>query len=108
MIKLRGIFDNFNRMLWPGQFIRNRLILYTMEDAVVIPYMAVQMTQTKPIVFVINDEMIAEQRTVKLGQRENETIIALEGLKAGEKIVTEGQINLSNGKSVTVKKGKST
>ena len=69
MIKLRAIFENANRELWPGQFIRNRLILYTMKDAVVIPYAAVQVTQTNPIVFVLKEDMTVEQRTVKLGQR---------------------------------------
>lgn len=102
MIALRGIFENKNRELWPGQFIRNRLILYTMKNAVIIPYTAVQMTQTNPIVFVVKKDMTVEQRTVKLGQRMDDQVIVLEGVKGGEKIVLEGQINLYNGSKVYV------
>lgn len=102
MIKLRAIFENKNRELWPGQFIRNRLILTTTKDSVMIPYTAVQMTQTKPIVFVVKEDMTVEQRTVKLGQRQDTMVIVLDGVKSGEKIVVEGQMNLYNGSKVFV------
>ncbi len=102
MIKLRAVFENANRELWPGQFIRNRLILYTMKDAVVIPYTAVQVTQTNPIVFVLKDDMTVEQRTVKLGQRQDEEVVILSGVQAGEKIILDGQINLFSGAKVRI------
>ena len=38
MIKLRATFDNEKRELWPGQFVRTRLILSTLPNAVVIPF----------------------------------------------------------------------
>jgi multidrug efflux system membrane fusion protein len=100
MIKLRAIFDNEKRPLWPGQFVRARLILSNVKDAVVIPNASVQMTLTDPIVFVVRSNNTVEQRTVKLGQREGENVIVLEGLKGGEKIVIEGQINLVSGAKV--------
>ena len=102
MIALRAIFENNSRELWPGQFIRNRLILCTMKNAVVIPYTAVQVTQTNPIVFVVNEDMTVEQRTVKLGQRTDDQVIVLSGVKGGETIVLEGQINLYTGSKVYV------
>ncbi len=104
MITLRAIFENTNRALWPGQFIRTRLILYMMPDAVMIPYTALQLTQNGPIVFVLKEDQTVEQRAVTLGQREDPNIIILKGLKAGETIVTEGQINLFGGAKVEVKK----
>lgn len=103
MITLRALFDNNMRELWPGQFIRTRLILYTIPVAVVIPYTAVQLTQTGPVVFVIKDDLTVEQRPVKLGQREDENVIILDGLKGGEKIVIEGQLNLFAGAKVKIK-----
>ena len=102
MIALRAIFPNQNRELWPGQFIRNRLILDTLSDAVVIPYTAIQMTQTGPIAFIVKDDMTVEQRTVKLGQRMDDQVVVLDGIKTGEKIVLEGQINLYSGSKVYV------
>ncbi len=105
MIKLRAIFENKARELWPGQFIRNRLVLYTMKDAVVIPYAAVQVTQTNPIVFVLKDDMTVEQRTVKLGQRQDDDVVILSGIQGGEKIIIDGQINLFSGAKVRMIQG---
>ena len=102
MIKLRAIFENDERQLWPGQFVRARLILSTMPDAVIIPFSAVQMTLSDPIVFIAKDDNTVEQRTVKLGQRDGENVIALSGVKGGEKIITDGQINLYPGAKIFV------
>ncbi len=103
MITLRAIFENENRELWPGQFVRTRLILYTVPDAVMIPYTALQLTQTGPVVFVVKEDQTVEQRAVTLGQREDPGIMVLKGLKAGETLVTEGQLNLFSGAKVEVK-----
>ena len=103
MITLRALFENTKRELWPGQFIRTRLILYTVSDAVIIPYTALQLTQSGPVVFVVKEDKSVEQREVTLGQREDENVIVLKGLAAGEKIVTEGQLNLFNKAYVDIK-----
>jgi RND family efflux transporter MFP subunit len=102
MIKLRAIFHNENRELWPGQFIRNRLIVSDLKNAVTIPFTAVQMTQTDPIVFVVKEDMTVVQRTVKLGQRQDDQVIVLSGIQEGETIVIEGQMNLYSGSKVFI------
>lgn len=94
MIKLRALYQNENRSLWPGQFIRTRLILEELPHAVIIPFTAIQMTQKGPVIFIVKEDMTVEQRFVKLGQRQEADIVILEGVKAGEQIVTEGQLNL--------------
>jgi len=100
MIKLRALFPNGKRELWPGQFIRTRLILTTLPNAVLIPYTAVQLTMSGPVAFVVKGDQTVEQRALKLGQREDDQVIVLEGLKGGEKIITEGQLNLFEGAHV--------
>ncbi len=103
MITLRAIFENENRELWPGQFIRTRLILKTVEDAIIIPYTAIQLTQAGPVVFVVKEDKTVEQRSVVLGQREDENVIVLKGLRPNEMVVMEGQLNLYSGAKVEVK-----
>jgi membrane fusion protein, multidrug efflux system len=103
MITLRAIFDNNKRELWPGQFIRTRLILYTVSEAVIVPYTALQLTQTGPVMFVVKEDKTVEQRSVAIGQREDDNVIILKGIKAGETIVTEGQLNLYSGAKVDIK-----
>lgn len=104
MIKLRGIFANQNRMLWPGQFVRARLILKTDKQSLVIPFSALQLLEKQAFVFVLKNGRTVEKKLVKLGQRDEENIQILEGLKPGEQIVVEGQLNLSNGSQVSVQK----
>ena len=38
LIKLRGLFTNENKMLWPGKFVKTRLILKIKKDALSIPF----------------------------------------------------------------------
>ena len=103
MITLRAIYENTKRELWPGQFVRTRLVLHTLPNAVIIPYSAIQLTQKGPVVFVVKSDHTVEQRSINLGQREDENIIITKGLKGGETIVTEGQLNLYNGVKVNIK-----
>lgn len=105
MIKLRGIFQNGGRNLWPGQFIRTRLLLYIAQNAITMPYSAVVMTQHGPIAFVLKGDHTIEQRALKLGQRQDDAVIVLEGIQAGEEVVTDGQLNLFNGAKASVKGG---
>lgn len=103
MIAMRALFDNDTRALWPGQFIRTRIILYTMENALVIPYTAVQLTQNGPIVFVLQPNNTVQPKQIKLGQRENGNVVVLDGLNVGDKIVLEGQLNLFAGAQVAIR-----
>lgn len=105
MIKMRGLFENPKRNLWPGQFIRSRIHLYSIPNAVIIPFTGVQMTQDGPVTYVLKSDFTVELRKIELGQREDENVIVLKGLQAGEKIVTEGQLNLYNGAKVFVPGG---
>lgn len=100
MIKLRASFENKNRELWPGQFIRTRLHLSTQKDAILIPQEAVQRTVRGPIVYIVNEDSTVEPRQVALGQRQDDQILVLEGVREGERVVTEGQLNLSQGAKV--------
>jgi multidrug efflux system membrane fusion protein len=102
MIKLRAVFENEQRELWPGQFVRIRLVLYTQKDALRIPFTAIQMTASGPVAFVAKSNMTVERRQLKLGQRQGEKAIVLEGLKAGETVVLEGQLNLTPGAHIYI------
>ncbi len=102
MIKLRATFENADRALWPGQFIRTRLVLTTEAQARVIPATAVQLTLHGPVAFVMKPDNTVEERQLKLGPRQDDVYLVLDGLKTGETIVTEGQINLSTGSKVRV------
>jgi multidrug efflux system membrane fusion protein len=102
-IKLKGVFENRDRRLWPGQFVDAYLKLKTQANAVVIPSQAIQNGQQGTFVFVIKDDGTVEARTITTGQTEQGEIIVQKGLAAGERIVTDGQLRLLPGSKVQIK-----
>jgi multidrug efflux system membrane fusion protein len=101
-IWMRGVFANESRLLWPGEFTEVRLILEVQTGALLIPTQAIQVGPKGLSVFVLKEDAAVELRTVTVGQRVNDKTIIKAGLKEGEKVVVEGQINLSPGIKVTV------
>ncbi|MGH7793715.1 MAG: efflux RND transporter periplasmic adaptor subunit [Candidatus Binatia bacterium] len=102
-IKLKGVFTNSERRLWPGQFVNVALTLTTQADAVVIPSEAIQVGQEGQHVFVVKEDNRVEMRPVTLGQTNEGEAIVAKGLAAGEQVVREGQFLLGPGSRIEVK-----
>lgn len=105
MITIRGEFSNEDHKLWPGEFVKTRLIYTIEKDAVVIPFQAVQKTPSGYITYVVKNDNTVDKREIILGQREDEDIIIKKGIQVDEKVVIEGQLNLSPGTKVFIQKG---
>ena len=101
-VLLRGVFDNQDRRFWPGQFLRVRLLLDTLHDAVLVPSEAVQTGMDQPYVFVITKDDLIEVRQVRTGQVQERQIVIADGLAPGERVVVSGQLGLSAGARVSV------
>jgi multidrug efflux system membrane fusion protein len=93
-VKLRATLKNADRHFWPGQFVNIRLVLNIKKDAVLVPNVATQISQKGPYVYVIKADQTAELRPVQLGQRQGDMIVVEQGLKAGETVVTDGQMSI--------------
>jgi membrane fusion protein, multidrug efflux system len=104
-INLKGQFDNANGRLWPGEYVNATLILRDHPGAILVPSQAVQTGQQGSFVFVVQPDMKAVLRPVVIGETiDNETVVN-SGLKAGETVVTDGQLRLIPGATVTIKSG---
>jgi len=102
-IALKGIFQNENRRLWPGQFVNATLTLAVIPHAVLVPSQAIQTGQEGAFVYVVGRDMKVAMRPVVAGAVfETETIIE-RGVKAGETVVTDGQLRLMPGAVVRIK-----
>jgi multidrug efflux system membrane fusion protein len=101
-VKARAITPNPDRALWPAQFVRARLILETLKDSKLVPSSAVQIGQNGPYVFVVKDDSTLELRQVRPGQRHGDLTVVTEGVKAGERVVVSGQLQLAPGAKVSV------
>ena len=103
-IQLKGLFDNRDQKLWPGQFVDTYLTLSEHPDAVLVPSQAVQTGNDGSYVFVIDPKMKAAIRAVAVGDTiEGDTVIE-SGLHGGETVVTDGQLRLIPGGKVMIKK----
>jgi membrane fusion protein, multidrug efflux system len=101
-VKARAITPNPDRALWPSQFVRARLILETLKDSKLVPSGAVQIGQNGPYVFVVKDDSTLELRQVRPGQRHGDLTVVTEGVKADERVVVSGQLQLTPGAKVVV------
>jgi len=103
MISLKGLFQNENRRLWPGQFVNATLTLAVIPQAVLVPSQAIQTGQEGPFVYVVGHDMKVAARPVMAGAVVDTETIIDRGLKAGETVVTDGQLRLMPGATVRIK-----
>lgn len=101
-ILLRATFPNPDRALWPGQFVNVTLTLALQSDAVVIPSQAVQTGQQGQYVFVVAPNSTAEYRLVTLARTVAGEAVVEKGINPGERVVTDGQLRLTQGAQVTI------
>ncbi|MGH9831083.1 MAG: efflux RND transporter periplasmic adaptor subunit, partial [Blastocatellia bacterium] len=101
-IQLKAVFQNQDKVLWPGQFVNVILTLAQQTNMVVAPSQAIQSGQQGQFVYVVKPDMTVESRPVVLGQGTNTEAVIQDGLKAGEVVVTNGQLRLFKGAKVEI------
>jgi multidrug efflux system membrane fusion protein len=101
-IHLKGTFDNAHRLLWPGQFVDVVLQLGSTQNATVIPAQAVQAGQKGQFVYVVKKDDTVEPRVVSIARTIEDKVLIDTGVKAGETVVTDGQMMLFPGAHVRV------
>lgn len=98
-IKLKAEFGNDQQQLWPGQYVRLRMKLRDIRDAVVIPQAAIILRGTERSVYVVGADNKVELRPVQLRYPFGELAV-VEGIEAGATVVLDGKQNLRPGGSV--------
>lgn len=110
-IKVRASIPNETSRLLPGMFARVAVVLPERPEVVAIPLTAVVRASYGDSVFVVEDppratgasqNKVARQRFVRLGEARGDFVSVLEGVKAGETVVTAGAFKLRNGAPVTI------
>ncbi|MGE4299571.1 MAG: efflux RND transporter periplasmic adaptor subunit [Desulfovibrionaceae bacterium] len=102
-IRLRALYGNGDRRLWPGQFLRVSLRLSTLARAVLVPTQAILDGLNGPYVYVVTPESTAEARQVERGPIINGQSVVSKGLAPGETVVVDGHIRLAPGLKVEVR-----
>ena len=99
-IRLKAVFPNADRALWPGQFVNVRLRLDVREGVPTVPSTAVQRGQEGLYVFVVGPNGTAIVRPVELAQDDGHLAVVSRGLRGGERVVVSGQSRLTDGTRV--------
>ena len=102
-IQLKAEFPNNDERLWPGEFIRIRMLITTQKDAITLPSVAVQRGPDGTYVWVVKQDNTVEQRPITSRAVNADTTIATKGLAAGERVVLNGQSRLDAGTHVDIR-----
>jgi membrane fusion protein, multidrug efflux system len=101
-IRLRAMFDNQRNRLWPGLFVNTTLRLSARPNTLVVPTQAIATNQDGQYVYVVQPDNTVESRPIVTGAAIGGESIIQEGLKAGEVVVTDGQLRLVPGARVDI------
>lgn len=96
-IQLKARFANKDEALTPGQFVEVSLMLRTLNDALTIPAEAVQTGPEGSFVYVARPDRTVEVRKVRTLSVGEPRLVIEQGLAAGERVVTDGQLRLVPG-----------
>jgi len=99
MVTIRATMPNDKELLWPGTLVNTSLTL-RIEERVAVPAAAIQNSQSGTFVFVVKDN-VATVRPIKVERTVEGQSVIESGLNEGDVVVTDGQLQLSNGTKVT-------
>lgn len=97
MIALEGTFPNPESRLWPGQFIEVRLKLSVTRGALLVPERSLNDGPEGKYVWSVNKDQTVAIRPIKMDRRDENMVVVSEGLKLGDRVITDGQLMLRPG-----------
>ena len=99
-IRIKAVFANAAGKLWPNQFVKVRLLVETLKDAVVVPAPAVQYGPQGAFVYRVGANSTVDVRLVSVGAAQGDSLQILRGLHGDETVVVDGVAALHPGSRV--------
>jgi RND family efflux transporter MFP subunit len=90
-----------NKKLHPNMSCKMKIANYENKSALVVPVQVIQKTGNGDMVYVA-DGNVARAVVVTTGRNANGMVEVLSGIKAGDKVVTQGYAELDNGQQITI------
>jgi membrane fusion protein (multidrug efflux system) len=108
--QVRAEVPNKDKMLYPGVFANVSVNLPQEENVVTIPQTAITYTLYGDSVYIVKKEKDKQGKTslraiaqrVTLGAQRGDVVAILKGLKAGQEIVSAGQVKIQNNSLITI------
>jgi multidrug efflux system membrane fusion protein len=102
-LRLKAVFPNPQRLLWPNQFVKARLLLTTRKNALVVPATVPQRGPDGTFAYVIQQDQTVQPRPIEVDHMEGDLAIVSKGLAEGEQVVVDGQNQLRAGSKVAAR-----
>lgn len=102
-IQLKGVLENREERLTPGQFLNVSISLETLVKSVVVPAEAVQQGPEGNFLFVVRQDNTVETRKIEVLANNRGLAAIGKGVEEGETVVTDGQLRLTPGALVQPK-----
>jgi len=99
--QLRATFENKDRRLLPGQFVRARVVTGEREGVFLLPQPAVMNSDQGSFVYVVNAQNQANPQPVTTGSWVGKEWVVLDGLNAGDKVITDNLLKVRPGMTVS-------
>ncbi len=110
-VLIRAVLDNHEQELLPGMYGVVEIDLGSKENYITLPQTAITYNPYGNTVFLIKDkgpdpegnqQLVAEQRFVTVGQTRGDQVAIISGIEEGELVVTSGQMKLQNDTPVVI------
>ena len=99
-VTLRATFANKDEALFPSEFVNVKLLVNTLQNAVLVPTPAVQTGAPGDYVYLVNTDNSVSVHKVTLGPSDGKNTVITAGLAAGNIVVTDGTDRLSDGAKI--------
>ncbi|QBR03227.1 efflux RND transporter periplasmic adaptor subunit [Paraburkholderia pallida] len=104
-VTLRASVPNDDEALFPNEFVNVKLLVDTMDNAVLVPTPAVQTGAPGDYVYLVNANNTVSVHKVTLGPSDGQHTVIVEGLAAGQRVVTDGLDRLNDGAKIQPSSG---
>jgi len=102
-IALKASFENREHTLWPGELVRVRMELDVEKNVLVVPQSAIVTGQAGTSLFAVRPDGTVQFRKVDVQRTSDSIAVLAGGVEAGEKVVTDGQLRLTDGSKVQLR-----
>jgi RND family efflux transporter MFP subunit len=99
-LAVRGLVPNPDHALLPGFYVRIRVPFDRLQDALLLPDIALGSDQAGRYVLVVNGEDVVEQHKVQIGPVDGDLRVIESGLKADDRVITAGLLRAVPGQKV--------
>ncbi|SEP11064.1 efflux RND transporter periplasmic adaptor subunit [Aquisalimonas asiatica] len=101
-VTARAVFDNPDGTIIPGQFVRIRVVLETLDDIFRVPETVISEGADGPQLYVVDDDGNASARAVELGPVVDGDQVVLSGLDDGDRVIINGHASVGDGAPVDI------